>query len=49
MKQVTKALNVRISETQMGMLQKLSDVSMKSKADLIREAIELLFKPKGTK
>ena len=45
MKQKLIGIHTRISERQNGMLQKLSDVSMKSKADLIREAIELLFKP----
>lgn len=38
---------VRISERQNDMLQKLSEVSLKSEASLIREAIELLFKPGG--
>ena len=38
-----------ISETQNMMLQKLSRISMKSEADLIREAIELLFSTPGGK
>lgn len=49
MKQKTKSLFMKISETQMDRLNKLSDVSMKSKASLIREAIELLFTTPGGK
>jgi len=49
MKVKTRNLFVRISETQMNMLQKLSDVSLKSKADLVREAIKLLFRTPGGK
>ena len=36
---------VRITKTQNEMLKKLSEISLKSEASLIREAIELLFKP----
>ena len=38
---------VRISKTQDNMLKKLSEVSLKSESDLIREAIDLLFKTPG--
>ena len=42
-------LTLRISERQNEMLMKLSKVSLKSRTMLIREAIELLFKPKEIK
>jgi len=42
-------LNVQIGKKQMEMLNKLSEVSMKPKAVLVREAIELLFRSPGGK
>jgi len=44
-----KALNIQISSRQMEMLTKISQFSLKSKAVLVREALELLFKTPGGK
>jgi predicted DNA-binding protein len=44
-----KTLNVYIGAEQMKMLDKLSNVSLKSKAVLVREALELLFRSPGGK